>query len=263
MAQAAGLRQHRFPEGDGRLTTRFMEPIRRQGFRFGLLLGPILRRPLLGRLAGANGRSPSRQAALIRVSITLLSEGLTVIAVLLSAHLATQAAPTDFGIRTVGGMTSSPTRLVADPAEASLSASPAVFPRQAFSLSSASRVASRFGRITSTVRNRDHNRRVGGAANSWHLHGRAIDVARQPGVSHAQIAAELRRRGFILIESLDEGDHSHFAFGDRLPRGVPGPRAMSEQVAELRQEARYFRFVSAPAPSRSISRLASSGRLKP
>jgi hypothetical protein len=125
-----------------------------------------------------------------------------------------------------------------------------------FTLASATRVAARFGRITSTVRSREHNRRVGGAPNSWHLHGRAIDIARQPGVSHDEIAAELRRQGFILIESLDEGDHSHFAFANGLP-GRPPSRNMSEQVAELRQEASYFRFVTAPSAPRSPVRLSS------
>jgi len=27
------------------------------------------------------------------------------------------------------------------------------------------------------------------------------------------IAAALQRAGFVMVESLDEGDHSHFAFG--------------------------------------------------
>ncbi|HVF37944.1 MAG TPA: D-Ala-D-Ala carboxypeptidase family metallohydrolase, partial [Sphingomicrobium sp.] len=60
-----------------------------------------------------------------------------------------------------------------------------------------------------------HNRRVGGVPNSYHLLGRAIDIARRPGVSHWQIAAAYRNAGYHLVESLDEGDHSHFAFGSR------------------------------------------------
>jgi hypothetical protein len=54
---------------------------------------------------------------------------------------------------------------------------------------------------------------VGGVRNSWHLRGRAIAIARRTGVSHAAIAAAFRAAGYTLIESLDEGDHSHFAFG--------------------------------------------------
>ena len=75
------------------------------------------------------------------------------------------------------------------------------------------RIGARFGTVTSTHRTPEHNRRVGGVPNSYHLSGRAIDIARRPGVRHAQIAAELRRAGYNLVESLDEGDHSHFAFG--------------------------------------------------
>jgi hypothetical protein len=66
--------------------------------------------------------------------------------------------------------------------------------------------------VTSTLRTPAHNRRVGGVPNSFHLRGRAIDIARRPGVTHAQIAAAFRNAGYRLIESLDEGDHSHFAF---------------------------------------------------
>lgn len=77
----------------------------------------------------------------------------------------------------------------------------------------AARLGSEWGRVTSTYRTPQHNRRVGGVRNSYHLSGRAIDIARRPGVTHGQIAAAFRRAGYHLIESLDEGDHSHFAFG--------------------------------------------------
>jgi hypothetical protein len=158
------------------------------------------------------------------------------------------SAPTDFGLRTVGAM---PAR--ADSAALPIP-EPAVQPRArgAFRISAAATVGARFGRVTSTVRSPEHNRRVGGARNSWHIHGRAVDIARHPGVTHAQIANELRRAGFQLIESLDEGDHSHFAFGVgpvRLP-----PRSRSEQLAEIRGEANYFRFVTVPAPTRMAAR---------
>ena len=73
-------------------------------------------------------------------------------------------------------------------------------------------VAANNGAVTSNVRTVEHNRAVGGVANSYHLLGRAIDVARRPGVTHGMIAAALQRAGFVMVESLDEGDHSHFAF---------------------------------------------------
>jgi hypothetical protein len=56
--------------------------------------------------------------------------------------------------------------------------------------------------------------------NSYHLSGHAIDIARRPGVHHSDIAAAYRQAGYALLESLDEGDHSHFAFGTR-PAGRP------------------------------------------
>ena len=79
--------------------------------------------------------------------------------------------------------------------------------------STAVRLAAAYGVVTSTWRSVAHNRAVGGVPNSYHLSGRAIDIARKPGVTHRQIDAALRTAGYSLIESLDEGDHSHFAFG--------------------------------------------------
>jgi len=79
--------------------------------------------------------------------------------------------------------------------------------------STAVRLAAAYGVVTSTWRSVAHNRAVGGVPNSYHLSGRAIDIARKPGVTHRQIDAALRTAGYNLIESLDEGDHSHFAFG--------------------------------------------------
>ena len=80
------------------------------------------------------------------------------------------------------------------------------------SLSSAARLGGGWGRVTSTFRTAAHNRAVGGVPNSYHLRGRAIDIARRPGVTHAMIAASFRNAGYRIVESLDEGDHSHFAF---------------------------------------------------
>lgn len=89
------------------------------------------------------------------------------------------------------------------------------------------RISTAFGVITSTWRSVAHNRAVGGVPNSYHLQGRAIDIARKPGVTHRQIDAALRTAGYNLIESLDEGDHSHFAFGS--PNARPA-NATSEEV---------------------------------
>jgi hypothetical protein len=79
------------------------------------------------------------------------------------------------------------------------------------------RVLAAFGTATSTWRSVRHNRRIGGVPNSYHLIGQAIDVRRRPGVTHQMVDAALRRAGFLLVESIDEIDHSHFAF---VPAGV-------------------------------------------
>jgi hypothetical protein len=79
----------------------------------------------------------------------------------------------------------------------------------------AARVVSKLGVVSSTFRSREHNRSVGGAPNSYHLVGQAIDIVRRPQVKHSDLYATLEAAGFNIIESLDEGDHSHFAFGAR------------------------------------------------
>ncbi len=86
------------------------------------------------------------------------------------------------------------------------------FRDQAAEISAASRLISVYGVITSTLRTVAHNRAVGGVADSYHLLGRAIDIVRRPGVTHQQIETALKRAGYHLVESLDEQDHSHFAF---------------------------------------------------
>ena len=129
------------------------------------------------------------------------------------------ASSTDFGIRAVGQgpiVAVHPKAGVRDSASV-VTWTPTVASRRTTSkaggnLSAAARIAAQWGRVTSTYRSPSHNRRVGGARNSYHMFGRAIDIARRPGVTHAQIAAAFRNAGYRLIESLDEGDHSHFAF---------------------------------------------------
>ena len=133
------------------------------------------------------------------------------------------AQSTDFGIRTLSGERAVVTVGVAPKVEARQDG--AILTRVARSnavwtpigvgsgnLRSAASLGSHWGRVTSTYRSPSHNRAVGGVPNSFHLRGRAIDIARRPGVTHAMIAAAFRTAGYRLVESLDEGDHSHFAF---------------------------------------------------
>ncbi|MCL6739581.1 D-Ala-D-Ala carboxypeptidase family metallohydrolase [Sphingomonas sp. RB56-2] len=116
---------------------------------------------------------------------------------------------------------------------------------RAVDMGSVRQIGSQWGQVTSTYRSPEHNRRVGGVANSYHLRGRAIDIARRPGIAHWQIAAAYRTAGYSLAESLDEGDHSHFAFGP--PKHNRAPQA--QMVAVASGEKTEWRIVYAPPSS--------------
>ena len=150
----------------------------------------------------------------------------------LSATLSAPSAQTDFGVRIVGVPEAS--------ARATEAAVNDVMSSGKLSLSGATALGSHWGRVTSTYRSVEHNREVGGVPNSYHLLGRAIDIARAPGVNHAMIKAAYQRAGYTLVESLDEGDHSHFAFSFGPPR-VASFRPIDKA------EATQFRIVYAPA----------------
>jgi hypothetical protein len=108
----------------------------------------------------------------------------------------------------------------------------------------------------------ERNRLVGGVPNSYHLSGRAIDVARRPGVTHNQIAAALRSAGYNLIESLDEGDHSHFAFAPAnasiaslAPGKPPAPKPRVENPVLADQHGTLLIDLPAATP-RSVTTTA-------
>lgn len=105
-------------------------------------------------------------------------------------------------------------------------------------LASAVRLGARWGVVTSVKRSRDHNRAVSGALNSFHLFGRAVDIARRPDISHADIENGYKKAGFQLVESLDEGDHSHFAFGTGGSSAKSGLRQRSEFVSPASKSAK-------------------------
>jgi hypothetical protein len=145
-------------------------------------------------------------------------------ALLFCGASAAGAQATDFGVRTVNGQRANVVVAVAPKAAARDDGTVKAIVSHADmtswtpigggtgNLSSAASLASHWGRVTSTLRSVAHNRAVGGVPNSYHLRGRAIDIARRAGVTHAMIAAAFRSAGYRLVESLDEGDHSHFAF---------------------------------------------------
>jgi hypothetical protein len=172
------------------------------------------------------------------------------LALLVSATDAQAASNgTDFGIRTVGVRTSSgqATTVVTNStskallvasnpspvrSDSSLFANLSPYLGSGVNLRAVANLGAQWGRVTSTIRSVAHNRAVGGVRNSWHLSGRAIDIARRPGVTHAQIAAAFRNAGYRLMESLDEGDHSHFAFGGSGGHFVPqAPTVRSASAA--------------------------------
>ena len=171
------------------------------------------------------------------------------------------AADTNFGIRTVDGKVRNDERMgfgKPEPQAQARAVTPAELrpgyrsvPGTAASggsvdMNAAKGIGARWGQVTSTYRSWAHNRRVGGVANSYHLRNRAIDIARRPGVSHWQIAAAYRAAGYNLLESLDEGDHSHFAFGgpgEYKHRSGPRPQIVIAKAGEMTE----WRIVYAPS----------------
>ncbi|HEX8257317.1 MAG TPA: D-Ala-D-Ala carboxypeptidase family metallohydrolase [Allosphingosinicella sp.] len=158
----------------------------------------------------------------------------TVTALLLCAAGAS-AQSTDFGVRAVGGF--------AAPGASPVAAEPLRLSAPV-SIGAVASIGGRWGRVTSTLRSPQHNRRVGGARNSYHIRGRAIDIARRAGVRHAEIAAAFRAAGYHLVESLDEGDHSHFAFGGPTRARPFQSAATSARAASA--DVTQWRVVSAP-----------------
>ena len=170
-------------------------------------------------------------------------------AALILASSASVAQPTDFGIRQVGGP-KVVTPIVQEGTPATQSAtSGARSNKVPATLLNAARIGSQLGRVTSMRRSPEHNRRVGGVRNSYHLSGRAIDIARRAGVSHGQIAAALRSAGYQLIESLDEGDHSHFAFSFGAGQRLQSAAAIAAKSGEVTT----WHIVYAPSGGRRTS----------
>lgn len=67
--------------------------------------------------------------------------------------------------------------------------------------------------FNSGLRTPDQNRSAGGAPNSFHLRGQAVDIPPQQGRTVAQLRRDLEARGLQVEELIDEGDHWHIAWG--------------------------------------------------
>ena len=163
----------------------------------------------------------------------------SIFAIALMVHASAAVAGTDFGVRTVPSESSrAPVGVSVQRHGATLDSAVQrgdgvrIRSQHTLDLTAAARIGAQWGRVTSTRRSVAHNARVGGVRNSYHLSGRAIDIARRAGIRHADIAAALRRAGFHLIESLDEGDHSHFAFGSAPARRLQQPMVMAAQAEQ-------------------------------
>ena len=159
--------------------------------------------------------------------------------ILLSSGSVAVAADTDWGIREVGKST----KEAQEPPPAGTWGFQASATGTRVDMAEISQIGARWGQVTSTYRSPSNNRWVGGVANSYHLRNRAIDIARKPGVSHWQIAAAFRGAGYSLAESLDEGDHSHFAFGPPKRRSAT---ARPQMVAVSSGEKTEWRVIYAP-----------------
>lgn len=60
--------------------------------------------------------------------------------------------------------------------------------------------------VTSWIRTRRRNTAVGGAANSAHLYGLAVDVVLDEPLHNDRLMADAQKLGLVAI---DEGDHVH------------------------------------------------------
>jgi len=89
--------------------------------------------------------------------------------------------------------------------------------------------------ITSTKRSKAHNAEVGGAANSWHLTGQAMDIVPPKGTTLEAFRAELKARGLPITELLDEGDHFHWAWGNKAA-GEPSASPQRGDIATVEAE---------------------------
>lgn len=84
-------------------------------------------------------------------------------------------------------------------------------------------------RMTGGARTPQRNAEVGGARNSYHVAGQAIDFAAGPGVTREQIAAAITSAGYDATELFyegrrgNQGPHWHWAWGPSRRSSAPAP----------------------------------------
>lgn len=98
-------------------------------------------------------------------------------------------------------------------------------------------------RVTSDTRSVEHNRSVGGAKNSYHLSGQAIDIAKGGGMTIDKIRRQAKGMGLTIKELIDEGDHFHLAWGktgDAVSEANKEFNEMQDRIARVNENTDEF-----------------------
>lgn len=92
--------------------------------------------------------------------------------------------------------------------------------------------------ITSAARTPEHNAEVGGVPNSFHLSDQAVDFVLPQGRTFDEVKAGLAAKGLPVAELINEGDHIHWAWGEKGSSFADQARtyqAFRQAVAERQQ----------------------------
>jgi len=97
--------------------------------------------------------------------------------------------------------------------------------------------------ITSGMRTPERNATVGGAPNSFHMRGQALDFVKPPGMTFEQVKQGMAAQGLPVTELIDEGDHIHWAWGGKTnPSGqvvASGGAKPQYRPATAQEKAEY------------------------
>lgn len=94
--------------------------------------------------------------------------------------------------------------------------------------------------LTSAYRSRSHNRRVGGAKNSYHMRGVAFDVRMENHDPH-EFEAAAREAGFTGFGYYPKSGFMHIDTGPARSWGTPWPQTAVSLPAEPRTRPETFR----------------------